>query len=67
MNIKIGNYEVSVIDDGYGSSKGLFEIAVFKDNAFVTEQFIDCDGDQVKGWLTWEQVNDIIELVKKAS
>ena len=62
-----GNYEVSVVRNAmsYGGKKGLYEIGVFHKG---TERM--CDpmkwGDEVKGWLTPEGVEEQLELISKA-
>ena len=43
------------------------EIAVFKDfdnNEWLTNEFIDCEGDNVKGYVTPEELAEIIIKVK---
>ena len=57
-------YEVSVVKHGasYGSEKGLYEIGVFNASGYM------CDplgwGDDVKGWLTLENVEKELQLIK---
>ena len=58
-------YHLSIIDDGYGREKGLFEIGVFKASDGVASEMmyvpgITDDGDTVKGHLTEDEVNVII-------
>ena len=62
-----GNYEVSVVRNAlsYGGDKGFYEIGVFyKDTNRM------CDplgwGDEVKGWLSPEGVEEELELISKA-
>lgn len=58
------NYELSIIrhNASYGGDKGLFEIALSKGESQVCLPPITADGDTVKGFLTKEQVIDIIEM-----
>ena len=58
------NYELSIIRDigSYGGDKGLFEIALSKGESQVCLPPITENGDTVKGWLTKEQVIEIIEM-----
>ena len=59
-----GNYEVSIIRNSlsYGGDKGLYEIGVYKAG---TNKM--CDplgwGDDVKGWLSPDDVEREIELI----
>ena len=61
-----GNYEVSIIRNSlsYGGNKGLYEIGVYKAG---TNKM--CDplgwGDDVKGWLSSQDVEQELELIKK--
>jgi len=63
--LDFGRYHLSIIDDGYGREKGLYEIAVFDAKDGVAIQQIELpgitwSGDTVKGHLTENDVNDII-------
>lgn len=57
-------YEVSIIKGSFshGGRQGLYEIGVFKNNRM-------CDplgwGDEVKGWLTPERVEEELILIEK--
>lgn len=56
-------YGVSIIDDGYGSGRGLYEIAIL--DAETGRLVYDTPiADDVIGWLTERQVKEIIELIK---
>ena len=58
--LNFGNYELSIIDDGYGGKQGLYEIGVFKDGDMKELPGITAHGDTVKGWLTESDVDAII-------
>ena len=58
-------YHLSVIDDGYGSADGLYEIGVFNACDGVARDMtelpgITAEGDSVKGHLTEADVDAII-------
>lgn len=58
-------YGVSVISDGYGSGKGLKELAVLIGDESVCEICYSTPiTNDVLGWLTDEEVLEIIEKVK---
>ena len=63
-----GNYEVSIIRSpfSYGGGEGLYEIGVYRKD---TNRM--CDplgwGDDVKGYLTPEDVEQELELLSKAN
>ena len=63
-----GNYEVSIVRNAlsYGGDKGLYEIGVFSKDTNIM-----CDplgwGDDVKGWLTPDDVEQELELISKAN
>ena len=58
-----GDYELSIVKNeaSYGNAKGLYEIAVFKDNDQVELPGITKEGDTVKGYLTEDEVVGIIK------
>ena len=60
--LDIGNYELSIVQNemSYGNKQGLYEIAVFKDNNQVELPGITAPGDTVKGFLTLNDVRDLI-------
>ena len=44
-----------------------FEIAVFNDDGYVTQKFFDDDHDNVvRGWLTRDEINDLINRLYTA-
>ena len=59
-------YQISVIDDGYGSSQDLYEIGIIckSDGEFVSLPGIT-EEDGIKGWLTLNEIDAI--LMKIAS
>lgn len=58
-----GDYELSVVrhSGSYGSSNGLYEIAVFQDNQLIELPGITEEGDSIKGFLTEENVTGIMK------
>lgn len=63
--LDFGRYHLSIIDDGYGREKGLYEIAVFSAEKGVAGSQIEVkgvtdEGDTVKGYLTESDVDNII-------
>lgn len=61
--VKFGpHYELSIVknDSSYGGSKGLYEIAVFLDKQMTELPGITAPGDTVKGFLTEDDVDDIL-------
>ena len=58
------NYELSIIrhNSSYGGKMGLFEIALSKGESSICMPPITADGDTVNGYLTKEQVIEIIEM-----
>jgi len=61
--LKFGpHYEISIIQNemSYGGKMGLYEIAVYLDNEMTALPGITEPGDTVKGFLTEDNVNDII-------
>ena len=64
--LDFGIYHLSIIDDGYGSDQGLYEIGVFAATDGVASGLtvlpgITDDGDSVKGNLTEAEVDAIIK------
>lgn len=55
-------YTVSVIGDGYGSHKGLLEIACWETASGDWCKSEPFNGDVI-GWQTKEQISEIISLV----
>ena len=64
--LDFGDYHLSIIDDGYGSHEGLYEIAVFHASDGVATGMTEMpgitdEGDTVKGHLTEADINAIIK------
>ena len=64
--LDFGDYHLSIINDGYGSDQGLYEIGVFEAAEGVASDMIELpgiteDGDTVKGNLTESAVDVIIK------
>ena len=64
--LDFGKYHLSVIDDGYGRDKGLFEIGLFTAADGVATTMTELpgitnEGDSVRGHLTEEDVNCILK------
>jgi len=61
--IEFGQYELSVVKHSmsYGGKKGLYEIAVFEDNAQIELPGITQEGDTIKGFLCEEGLNVIFK------
>lgn len=63
--LDFGKYHLSIIDDGYGSDRGLYEIAAFDACDGVASGMtelpgITAEGDTVQGYLTEGEVDAII-------
>lgn len=60
--VEYGAYELSIVQHkySYGGDRGLFEIAVFKDNEQVELPGVTVEGDTVKGFLTEHGVDAIM-------
>ena len=58
------NYELSIIrhNASYGGKMGLFEIALSKGTSQICMPPITADGDTVNGFLTKDDVIEIIEM-----
>ena len=61
--IEFGQYELSVVSHShsYGGKKGMYEIAVFEDNAQIELPGITEEGDTIKGFLCEEGLNVIFK------
>jgi len=64
--LDFGDYHLSIINDGYGSDQGLYEIGVFEAAEGVASDMIELpgiteDGDIVKSYLTESAVDVIIK------
>jgi hypothetical protein len=64
--LDFGNYHLSIINDGYGCDRGLYEIGVFKAADGVASELVSLPGitnddDTVKGYLTEADVDAIIK------
>lgn len=57
------DYELSIVKNemSYGGKSGLYEIGVFKGNGMVEMPGITEPGDTVRGYLTEEKIDFIIE------
>lgn len=58
--LKFGDYDLSIINDGYGGNRGMYEIGVFKDDDMVELPGVTAEGDTVKGFLTESEVDEIL-------
>jgi len=63
--LDFGKYHLSIIDDGYGRDRGLYEIAAFDSCDGVASDMtelpgITAEGDTVRGYLTESDVDAII-------
>jgi len=63
--LDFGKYHLSIINDGYGSDQGLYEIGVFAATDGVARGMTELpgiteEGDSVKGNLTEADINAII-------
>ena len=60
--VDFGKYELSIIQNemSYGGNQGLYEISVFNGGEQVELPGITNDGDTVKGYLTIDAVDAII-------
>lgn len=60
--VEYGAYELSIVQHkySYGGAKGLYEIAVFKDDEQVELPGVTIEGDTVKGFLTEQDVTGIM-------
>ena len=58
------NYELSIIrhNASYGGKMGLFEIALYKGESSICMPPITADGDTVNGFLTKDDVLEIIDM-----
>ena len=64
--LDFGDYHLSIIDDGCGSARGLYEIGVFAASDGVASNMVELpgitnEGYTVKGNLTEDDVNVIIK------
>ena len=55
------NWSLSVINNGYGDSEGLFEIAPMADEEIQYVEGISTELDDVRGYLTEEQVFEYVD------
>ena len=55
------NWSLSVINNGYGASEGLFEIAPMADDNIQYVEGISTELDDVRGYLTEEQVFEYVD------
>ena len=59
------NWSLSVINNGYGASEGLFEIAPMADDKIQYVEGISTEFDNVRGYLTEEQVFEYVDKMAK--
>ena len=59
------NWSLSVINNGYGASEGLFEIAPMADDNIQYVEGISTELDDVRGYLTEEQVFEYVDKMAK--
>ena len=59
------NWSLSVINKGYGASEGLFEIAPMADDNIQYVEGISTELDDVRGYLTEEQVFEYVDKMAK--
>ena len=59
------NWSLSVINKGYGASEGLFEIAPMADDEIQYVEGISTELDDVRGYLTEEQVFEYVDKMAK--
>ena len=64
--VTYGDYELSVVkhSSSYGGKKGLYEIGVFKGDDMVEMPGITQEGDTVKGWLSEDDVSEIMRKME---
>ena len=64
--VKFKDYELSIIKNeaSYGNAQGLYEIAVFKGKNMIEMPGITEEGDTVKGFLSENDVEGIIEKME---
>ena len=58
--LHFGDYELSIINTGYGADQGLYEIGCFQHGKFVELPGITETGDTVKGFLSEQEVDGIM-------
>lgn len=64
--LTFGDYDLSIVqsDFSYGGKQGLYEIAVFKGKNMIEMPGITEEGDTVKGFLSENDVEGIIEKME---
>lgn len=64
--LPFGDYDLSIVqsDFSYGGKQGLYEIAVFKGKNMIEMPGITEEGDTVKGFLSENDVEGIIEKME---
>ena len=67
--VEYGEYELSIIKNSasYGGNNGLYEIGLFKYGEMIELPGITAKGDTVKGFLTPEQVDGIMQKMEELS
>ena len=59
------NWSLSVINNGYGASEGLFEIAPMADDNIQYVEGISTELDDVRGYLTEDEVFEYVDKMAK--
>ena len=64
--VTYGDYELSVVrhSGSYGGPQGMYEIAVFEGNQMVEVPGITQEGDTVKGFLSEDDVSEIMRKME---
>ena len=72
--VAYGDYELSIVRHGmsYGNQEGLYEIGIFKNEGGDANNMVEIagvteKGDTVKGFLTEEDVTEIMGIMVKIS
>lgn len=69
VSIQAGKFVYSTPrEDGLDSTQyASFEVAIFKNSeggGFVTDKFLDTDGDEVAGWTSKKDVENLLQKLK---
>lgn len=60
-------YSLSIINNGYGKTEGLYEIGMFSKGVLTEMPGITIEGDTVRGFLTEDEVDIIIKKLVTVS